>query len=128
MGTWYTGVLMTYYRIGSIDMRFGTKIFKHDTIQNIGHSNPKAIEKLIKLGRISVVKGPPLRLLDELNITTKTIEKLEKLGVVNAEDLLNIKYDAVKTIWRKQENFERVKTELIENHLLIPIKNRDCNC
>ena len=115
---------MTYYRIGSMNMRFGSKVLERDTIHNINHT-PEAIEKLVLLGRISPIKGPPLIMLSEFE---EIINELEQLGIVKAEDLLNADHKIVKKIWKRKLVFENIKKDLIVNHLLIPIENRDCNC
>lgn len=115
---------MAYYRIGSMNISWNNEILRRDTI-HFFPQKPKVIEKLLGLGRISIVQGPPLRMLEGFE---KTFEKLELLGIVKAEDLLNAEYETVSKVWRKEENFELAKQKLIDDHLLIPVNNRDCNC
>ena len=114
---------MTYYRVGSMDIRWGTEIIYRDSIHNFPQKK-EVITKLVKLGRIAPISGPPLSLLEGFE---DIADKLEKKGIVKAEQFLEAGLEDIKPVFRSQKKLDEKKQELIDKHLLIIVDNRDCD-
>lgn len=115
---------MAYYRIGSLGIVWRGEVLRRDTIHNFPH-RPATIDKLVKLGRITPVSGPPLVMLEGFKELGK---KLSEKGIVKAEDFLNASLEDLKPVFRNQKKLDEKKQELIDKHLLVVIDNKDCNC
>lgn len=87
-------------------------------------SNAENIKRLIALGHISLVSFPPLQALPKWK--TKA-SKLEKWMVYDVGDFLQTKdCDLADWLSISKEKVNELKTELVEQFMVIPVDKKCC--